>query len=102
MPELEPYTPCSKGWTATIVNSVIIRKIRELPVGYTYQLQEGDEVEPNFIAYLTLGNANYGWIVMIYNSFLDIRELSYSFGTKEIKVPDRIALMQLLSEDINN
>lgn len=98
MPELEPYTPNTSGWTATVVNSAIMQKIRNLPVGYTYTLDEDEQVTPDLLAQLVLGNANYSWIIMLYNNFLDIRELSYNQGTREIKIPDKINLINLISE----
>lgn len=97
MPELEQYTPTSTIWTATVVNSVIMDKIRRLPVGYTYTLDEEETITPDLLAYQILGKANYAWIIMIYNNFLDIRELSYSYGTRTIKIPDKLSLINLIS-----
>ena len=101
MPELEPYTPTTSGWTATVVNSVMIDKIKKLPVGYNYTLAMDETVTPDVIAQITLGDANYAWIIMTYNNFLDIRELSYEYGTREIRVPNRLDLMNLISDIAN-
>ena len=49
MPELETFSPNTTGWVATTVNSIMIQKIRELPVGYTYALVEGESVTPDLI-----------------------------------------------------
>lgn len=101
MPELEPYTPTPTGWTATIVNSVMIQKIRDLPIGYTYVLNEGETITPDLLAQIILDNPNYAWIIMLYNNFLDIRELSYDYGTRKIKVPSKLELANLVSEISN-
>lgn len=96
--KLRPYTPTTTGWTATVVNSMLFEKIRSLPLGQTYTLGEGESVYPDVVAYRCLGESNYAWIIMCYNNFLDIRELSYQYGTTIIKVPDKQALMNLLIE----
>lgn len=73
---LQPYTPTPTGWTATIVNSVMLQKIRQLPVGYTYTLDEDETITPDLVSQLFYDSPHYAWVVMVYNNFLDIRELS--------------------------
>ena len=50
------------------------------------------------LAQIILDNPNYAWIIMLYNNFLDIRELSYDYGTRKIKVPSKLELANLVSE----
>lgn len=102
MPELETFSPNTTGWVATTVNSIMIQKIRELPVGYTYTLVEGESVTPDLIAALILNNQNYAWIIMAYNNFLDIREMSYDYGARKIYVPDKVSLTNLVATVINS
>ena len=83
MIQLEPFTPTPSGWTATVVNSVMMQRIRELPVGFTYTLDEGETITPDLVAQITLDNPNYAWIIMVYNNFLDIRELSNVTNTED-------------------
>lgn len=96
--KLRPYTPTTTGWTATVVNSALFDRIRKLPLGQTYTLSEGETVYPDVVAYKCLDDSNYAWIIMCYNSFLDIRELSYDYGTRIINVPDKQALLNLVTE----
>ena len=98
MATLKPYTPTTTGWTATVVNSVLFEKIRSLPVGATYTLVDGESITPDLVAHLSeLEDVNYAWIIMAYNGFLDIRELSTLNGVRDILIPDKTALIELIT-----
>lgn len=95
---LKPYSPDTSGWTATIVNSVIFQRIRELPVGQFLTLNEDDAIAPEILSYQAFNSYDYAWVIMVYNNFIDIRELAYINGTRTIKIPERSALMNLITE----
>ena len=95
---LKPYTPTSKGWTATVVNSIVFQKLKELPLGHVYDIFEDSFTTPELVSYEVLKNLDYAWIIMAYNNFLDIREIYYDNDITKVKVPKSSALLSLFTK----